>query len=222
MKDISGIDAVIARQALDVLIDEPQTFAMLSLVVDQSLDGIVMFRVEPGDHASPLNISECPVGDRSRYAEHFKNIQMICFRGGATSRCGRDYTGCGFKAMLTVLLTFEPDSDKPSGYLPICRYTHPTKLGSEIIFLFHAEGGVALFIAANPDHEAAVTHAMIKVGGELTLSKLCCWCGRVAAHRHLKKCPCELSRYCDVACQNAHWTRHKKACTFCEPRAPSV
>ncbi|KAJ7255299.1 hypothetical protein C8J57DRAFT_1346013 [Mycena rebaudengoi] len=39
----------------------------------------------------------------------------------------------------------------------------------------------------------------------------CSWCGNPSAI--LRKCACSHTRYCDAACQKAHWKDHKKACS---------
>jgi hypothetical protein len=198
------METMVAQRAVDALLKSADTFAALSCAVGQSFDDTAMFKQRPDDSAYGWSVKRHPASERGRYKEHFDNIRRVLDPGDK-----RNAPGTTNK--LSVSMTFDKGTQRPSGYMPVFRYTHRQKLGEEIVYLFHTEGAAALFIASCPAHETAVIRSMLTLAGELPLSKVCSWCGKVEGR--MRKCPCGLSRYCGGACQTAHWPCHKEACT---------
>lgn len=199
--ETNGIDAIITQRSLNAIV-KPETFEVLFTAARQAFATLVIYRMEPGSASRAVL---CPVSERGRYAEHFRNIQRMKQQSGVGSPAGS-------VLILTIMLSFNCDSSKPMGYVPFCRYIHPVKLGHEIVYAFYCNQlrEVALFVASGPEQESPIQAMIGRTGFTLSLTKVCSWCGRVAGGH--KKCPCKKSSYCDADCQHSHWSLHRICC----------
>ena len=213
----SGIDGTFAHGALKALVYERKTFTMLS-AVGQRAGGcaVSMLKMELNDSPPCFRVIRCPVGERNRYEKHFAHIHVFWTCDG--------HVVPGSSSVMSVMLKADHDTHKHVGYIPYCRYTHPEMLGNETLFAFCCNGPtseekrIAMVIATEPKYVDATLRTIITLGHALPLCKVCSWCGKVADQ--LKMCPCGVSRYCNAACQNAHWSLHKKICTCAKPALP--
>jgi hypothetical protein len=201
--DTNGVDGLITQRALNALV-RPETFSVLFGAMHQAFGTLVIYR--GGLMGGVPSLVECPVRERGRYAEHFRNMRQMQRRSGENSVPGT-------ALQLSVMLSFDAGSGKPVGYIPFARYVHPGKLGDEVLFVvFCAQlGTVVLFVAPDAGCEDRVQRMVGPICYTLPLSKVCSLCGKVEPR--MRKCPCGLSRYCGGACQKAHWPCHKEACT---------
>ena len=199
----NDMEPVVTKQAFGSLFNAKGTFDALFTVSRQDFDGTSIWTLRPDKKACALEHDD---PERGRYAEHFQTIQRM--REVVDNRI----PGSSASVALCISGYIDPESHKPAGYIPYCRYTHPKKLGNENVYVIYHKLAreVVLFITPGFEYRKLAGVFMCRFGAITSFDTVCSWCGAVACN--LKKCPCGMSRYCNVGCQKSHWSLHRPQC----------